>query len=176
MQSKGPENNVVQILRPDNIIQIIESDYHKKINEFCNIVNDFVLQNAHLDDVDLSVSELLNLLVTKLNDEIRHLILKEKGILFPIIKKGLENTTDKKLIDKQIFGPIKTRHLLITELVERIRRVLIDQNSLHELSADWKVFFEALILLDDKINEWTYLEQNLLFPQLIGEPPAPLAN
>lgn len=165
-----------QVLRPDNIVHIIESDHHQKINECCNIVNDFVLQHSHVDDVDLSVSELLHLLVAKLSDEIKHLILKESGILFPIIKKDLKNSTGRVTIDRQIFESIKTRHVVISELLKRIKRLFNDQNSLRDLDDDWKIFFETLTLLEEKIHEWIYLEQDLLFPQLTGMLPAAQAN
>ncbi|MEX6686015.1 hypothetical protein QTN47_00830 [Danxiaibacter flavus] len=176
MHFKGPRNSVEQVLRPDSIMHIIESEYHQKINECCNIVNDFVLQHSHGDDVDLSVSELLHLLIAKLSDEIKHLTLKESGILYPIIKKDLKNTTGKVTIDRQIFESIKTRHLVISELIKRIKRLFNDQNELLDLNDDWKIFFETLMLLEEKIYEWIYLEQDLLFPQLTGTLPAAQAN
>ncbi len=176
MQFNGPDNNQFRVLRPDSIMQMIESDYHKKINELCCIISDFVLQNSHTDDVELSVSELLHLLIAKLNDEIKYLILKESGILFPIIKKDLANTTEKTPIDRQIFESIKNRHLIVSELVDRTRRVLNEQNLLRGLNDHWKLMDEVLILLEDKIHGWTDLEQDLLFPQLTGVNPTATAN
>jgi iron-sulfur cluster repair protein YtfE (RIC family) len=156
-QSPGKE------LTPGELCDVVEQDYHLAITASATIIGQFLSKNPDLPDLPVAASELVHLLFSKLNDELKHLLLKESGIIFPCIrncKKGPQALCVKDTMVEVIRG----RQSVVTALLQRMRQLLNNFVTTPQHNPEWKTCINAFFLLETAVFQWIHVEQNLLYP------------
>jgi iron-sulfur cluster repair protein YtfE (RIC family) len=103
------------------------------------------------------------MLFGKMVDELTHLFLKEKGLIYPgILAKGLQFVLQPAVIQQ-----IQLTQEKITALLNRLRQLLNNFQMKPTWSAEWKNCVQDFFQVEVKIHQWIYVEQNLLYPHFI---------
>jgi iron-sulfur cluster repair protein YtfE (RIC family) len=139
---------------------LIENECHTAIETSFAGVQRYLSSGA-APDLPLSVTELLEILYSKLTDEVHQLFRKETGLLFPAIRK---QAADSSIIRISIPESIHHTHTVITNLLLKIRQLLNNYLIQPNWSKAWKTCVNELFQLEGKIHQWIYIEQNLLYP------------
>jgi len=121
-------------------------------------------------ELSLSVSELMQLIFSRLEDELTHLFLKESGIVFPCIKKKYQSTTKllNPSIDSKVFENLYNTHQIIIDLTQKIHRLMNNYIIKQGWSKAWKNCVNEMSLLENKILFCIQIEEELLYPKVIG--------
>lgn len=166
-----PNISLNEFLTPGEICDIIQLQYHPQIESACTSINVFLAQNPLINELPVSVSEMVQLLFSKLQDDIKHLCLKEKVILLPYIKsisKNKEIITGYTETEKNILTVIADTQKLIITTAEKIRVLLNDYFIQREWSAEFKHCVTDMKCLETKILEWITVEHHFLYPKVIA--------
>lgn len=161
------DTNYKNALTPEGLCNLIEQEYQPQIKACYSHIYDYLLLHPQISELPVSVSELVHLLFIKLKDEIKHVFLKETGILFPLIKnsfKGLSKTNN--CIDDAVVESLKNKQYHISALLQKIRQLLHNYTIENNYSNDLKNCIDELYTLENKIFEWMHVEQNILFPKI----------
>ena len=112
-----------------------------------------------------SIAELLPLLFSKLQDECRHLMLRETGIIFPCVQK-MSQDANTLCVHEQVLEHIKHTHQLMIQLLQKQRQLLHHYVTQPAWPADVKACINDLFLLETTMLRWIHFEQSALYPQL----------
>lgn len=88
---------------------MIPADYHAPVLKSCTIINTYLQNNASIRELPESVTELVQLVFQRIEDELIHTFRKETGILFPCIHQ--QNTASAHLQPKVIETMISTHQV-----------------------------------------------------------------
>ncbi|MDE3144031.1 MAG: hemerythrin domain-containing protein [Bacteroidota bacterium] len=156
------------ILSPTGLCDLIQKDYQPEIISSCKLIEQYFSAHAYINELPSSVSEVVQLLFRKLDDEIKHLFLKESGIVFPYIKKNYHNTkksTENK-VDPKVFDSVQHTHQTIIGLIQNIRKLLNNYVVKPASSKEWKECVGEMFTLENHIFQWIHIEQSLLYPKV----------
>ena len=104
------------------------------------------------------------MLFGKMVDELTHLFLKEKGLIYPGIQaKGLQFELQPAVIQQ-----IQLTQEKITALLSRLRQLLNNFQMKPTWSNEWKSCVQDFFQLETKIHQWIYIEQNMLYPFFVN--------
>lgn len=138
----------------------IELECQPDLLTICRQVEIFFTLHA-ADELDHQNIELVLMVFAKLVDELTHLFLKEKGIVYPgIIAKG-----EQFALHPGVIQQIQHTQDKITTLLNRIRQLLNNFQMQPDWSAEWKNCVQHFFQLENKIHQWIYIEQNMLYSQ-----------
>jgi hypothetical protein len=143
---------------------LIENECHTAIEASFSGVNNY-LSGGYTPNLSLSSTELLQILYSKLYDEVKQLFRKEKLLLFPAIRNQSEDNTAVQI---SIPTSIQHTHKVITNLLLKIRQLLNNYLIEPGWNREWKSCVNELFQLEGKIHQWVYIEQNLLYPAITG--------
>ena len=138
-------------LSPESLCKIIENNCKKIAHYFDEEPN---------RELPVAVSELVQLIFAKLQDELQHLFLKESGILFPGIKKHDPDF----LVEPRLSENIHQTQKIIVNLLLKLRQLLNNYVIHPEWSKEWKTCVNEIFQLENKVHQWIYIEQSLLYP------------
>jgi len=161
-----------ELLTPEGLCALILKDYHPSITESCRKIETFLLSNHYGKDISIPLSELVHLIFMKLNDEIKHFLLKEAGIIFPSIKKNAKNKINKEgehFLQPTALESIHQRQQVITNLLQKLRHLLQDYNIQPSWHKDWKECVNEMFQLESKVYQWIHVEGSLLYPKITGK-------
>ena len=126
------------------------------------IENYFTLHTVN--EIDDQHVELVFMMFGKMFDELTHLFLKEKGLIYPGIQaKGLQF-----LLQPAIIQQIQHTQEKITALLNRLRQLLNNFQMKPTWSREWKNCVQDFFQLETKIHQWIYIEQNMLYPFFVN--------
>ncbi|MDE3237025.1 MAG: hypothetical protein KGO81_13815 [Bacteroidota bacterium] len=165
------DNYSNEALTPEGLCNLIQYEYQRNIQLSCDAIESYLTQHPDIENMNPSVAELLQILFRKLQDELKHVFLKESGIVFPHIKKsyqGTEALQHMPLLDEKVFTAIKNTQTVIIGLMQRIRQVLHHYAVEPGWSADWKECLNEFFELENKVLQWVHVDQNLLYPKVIN--------
>jgi iron-sulfur cluster repair protein YtfE (RIC family) len=161
MSMKHRDKKLQEEMEPADLCKYLEKECHEEIHSsvkkitHCFSEEPFQLQNE-------SAEELLQLLFSKLSDEVQHVFLKESGIVFPLIKKS--NT--EAALEPRIADSIQLTQKMILNLLIKIRQLLNDYIPKPGSGKKWKACLNELFLLENKIHYWIHIEQSVLYPAI----------
>jgi iron-sulfur cluster repair protein YtfE (RIC family) len=160
--------SVYNSFSPAGLCDVIKQEYHPEIEDLLNKIHHFLLQNpADVKDLSLSDSELLQLLFFKLQDETKHLLLKERLLIFPSIQENAQNENNHANIDsKDMTLLMENTHENILDSIKKIRSLLQD----YRVKENWREEVKQCVYnfecLEAAIIEWINFEHNLLYPKI----------
>jgi iron-sulfur cluster repair protein YtfE (RIC family) len=165
------DNYSQDALTPEGLCNLIQMEYQPEIAASCATIEKYFSLHPYIKELPLSVSELTQLLFGKLNDELKHLFLKETGIVFPCIRKSYHGTENVNgvCLDAKVFETVHNTHQIIIGLTQKIRHLLNNFVVKSNWSKDWKICVNELFLLESKILQWIHVEQNLLYPKVVNK-------
>ena len=141
----------------------IEAECQPELLAFCNRIEKYLTLHTVNEIKDQHV-ELVVMLFDKMVDELTHLFLKEKGLIFPGIQaKGLQFVLQPAVIQQ-----IQLTQEKITALLSRLRQVLNNFQMKPTWSSEWKNCVQDFFQLETKIHQWIYIEQNMLYPLFVN--------
>lgn len=161
MSMKHRDKKLQEEMDPAELCKFLEKECHEEIHSsvkkitHCFSEEAFPLQNE-------SAEELLQLLFSKLSDEVQHVFLKESGIVFPLIKKSNAGTT----LEPKIADSIQLTQKIILNLLIKIRQLLNDFIPKPGAGKKWKACLNEMFLLENKIHYWIHIEQSVLYPAI----------
>ncbi|HEX3023758.1 MAG TPA: hemerythrin domain-containing protein, partial [Chitinophagaceae bacterium] len=158
------------VLSPTGLCDLIQKEYQPEIISSCKLIEKYFSTHAYINELPSPVSEVVQLLFRKLDDELKHLFLKESGIVFPYIKKNYHNTkksTGNK-VDPKVFDSVQHTHQTIITLIQNIRKLLNNYVVKSSSGKEWKQCVSELFTLESHIFQWIHIEQSLLYPKVIN--------
>ena len=146
-------------LSPESLCKIIENECQPAIKANCKKIAHYFDEEPNRE-LPVAVSELVQLIFAKLQDELQHLFLKESGILFPGIKKHDPDF----LVEPRLSENIHQTQKIIVNLLLKLRQLLNNYVIHPEWSKEWKTCVNEIFQLENKVHQWIYIEQSLLYP------------
>jgi Regulator of cell morphogenesis and NO signaling len=162
-------DNMSNDLTPQKLCNLITLEYHPEILTLCTNIDNYFSDHPCTAEIPVATSELTHLLFNKLYDEVRHLFLKETGIVFPcIIKKytSTANHSDNNCLDSSVSKTVHRNQVVIIDLIEKIRALLNGFTIEPEWDKELKKCIARLFILETKILEWIHIEQKFLYPKV----------
>ena len=162
-------DNLPDGLTPQKLCKLITLEYHPEILTLCTNIDNYFNDHPCTVEIPIATSELTHLLFNKLYDEVKHLFLKETGIVFPcIIKKytGRDKTSNKNCLDSKVSETVHQNQEVIIDLIEKIRALLNGFIIEPEWGKELKKCIARLFILETKILEWIHIEQKFLYPKV----------
>lgn len=164
-----PADEALQEYSTEELCTLIAGQYHSGITEACNYLQEHVLHNTYILSLPDTNVELAHVLFIKMQDELKHLFLKESGILFPCIRKhfsGSDACNAPRCTKYSVITTITEQHLQILSLFNRIKRLLLMDDALYISNVSLKACRDHFMALEADMRQWMYIEQTLLFPWL----------
>lgn len=140
----------------------IEQECHTELLSLCSDIEQYFDQQAAINISD-STSEMVQLIFLKMEDEVKHLLLKEKNLIFPDIK----NSRTLFVLAPAVWSYIVHTQRGIAELLQKIRHLLHHFQVLPSWSKDWRECVQQFFQLEKKIHQWIFVEQNILYPSCL---------
>jgi iron-sulfur cluster repair protein YtfE (RIC family) len=165
-------DNFSNNLTPKKICNLIELEYQPEILNLCTNIDKYFTKHPCTTEIPVATSELTHLLFNKLQDEVKHLFLKESGIVFPcIIKKYTRGAKiyNKNCLDSNVSETVHQNQVMIIDLIEKIRALLNGFTIEPEWNKELKKCMARLFILETKILEWIHIEQKFLYPKVTGQ-------
>lgn len=148
-------------ISPLGLCEIIESKCQPEIKISIRRIDNYFSQLSN-NELPESVLELVQLLYTKLQDEVSHVFLKESGLIYPRIKK----MDTGFIIEKNASDTIQLTQQVIVNLLLKLRQLLNNYVVRPDGSKEWKNCVHEFFQLETKIHRWIYIEQSLLYPAI----------
>ncbi len=150
----------------DALCDHIQEAYHAPIARSCEAIETYFHTHTELPGFSESVSELLPLLFSRLQDECKHLMLKESGIVFPCIRqKALLGETCT--VPPAVFEAIKETHQTLINLLQKLRQLLHNYVTQPGWPAEWVGCMQEFFALETSFHRWIYIAQSQLYPRII---------
>jgi iron-sulfur cluster repair protein YtfE (RIC family) len=167
MFSRVPDISAYNTFTPAELCAVVKQKCHPEIEELFSKIHHFLIQNPDIKELPLSDSELLQLLFFKLQDETKHLLLKERLLIFPSIHENIKNEKKQANIDsKDMMLLMENAHGNILDFMKKIRSLLQDYLVKKEWQEDVKQCVYNFERLESAIIEWINIEHNLLYPKI----------
>jgi len=129
----------------------------------CSRIEIYFTQHT-INELDDQHIELVCMMFGKMVDELTHLFLKEKGLIYPGIQaKGMQF-----LLQPAIMQQIQVTQGKITAILNRLRQLLNNFQMKPFWSTEWKNCVQDFFQLETKIHQWIYIEQNMLYPLFVN--------
>jgi len=136
----------------------IECECQPELLSICKQIEAYFLEHP-LEQPDNEVTELILTVFGKMVDELTHLFLREKGLIFPeIIQSG-----NDFILPTPALQLIQQTQEKINQLLIRLRQLLNNFQMKPGWSNDWKNCVQQFFQLEKKIHQWIYIEQNMLY-------------
>ncbi|HCT22498.1 MAG: hypothetical protein K2Y12_02360 [Chitinophagaceae bacterium] len=168
------ETRSQEALTPEGLCNLIQFEFQPEINTSCSKIESYLLSNPQIKELPVSVAELVQLVFSKLEDEIKHLFLKQSGIVYPCIKRNYKGTVKMDsagpCLEHKVFENIHNTHQVIINLMQRLRQLLNNFSPTPNASMEWRECLNELFTLETKVLQWIHVEQNLLYPKVTGKP------
>jgi iron-sulfur cluster repair protein YtfE (RIC family) len=161
MLMKQWDTKLQEALDPQGLCMLIENECQREIRTSCKQIADYLAISPNKEVPD-PVYELVQLLFTKLQDEVEHLFLKETGIIFPAIK----NAGPDYIIPPKVPENIHQTQQGIINLLQKLRQLLNNYVVQPGWSKPWRACVNELFVLEREVHQWIYIEQSLLYPSI----------
>ena len=146
-------------MSPAGLCYIIENRCQPEVNISISHIDHYFTQLSGSEMPD-SAMELVQILYSKLRDEVEHVFRKESGLIYPGIKKK----SPEFFIEKKASDTIEKTQQVITNLLLKLRQLLNNYVVSQEASKEWKDCVHEFYQLEIKLHRWIYIEQSMLYP------------
>ncbi|MBU3743080.1 MAG: hypothetical protein FGM61_00845 [Sediminibacterium sp.] len=136
----------------------IELECQPELLSICRQIEIYFSEHP-MEQPDNEVTELIVTVFGKMVDELTHLFLKEKGLIFP----GIRNSEQDFVLPTPAIQLIQHTQEKISQLLIRLRLLLNNFQMKPGWSNDWKNCVQQFFQLEKKIHQWIYIEQNMLY-------------
>jgi iron-sulfur cluster repair protein YtfE (RIC family) len=141
----------------------LEFECQPALLALCSRIEIYFTQHT-INELDDQHIELVCMMFGKMVDELTHLFLKEKGLIYPGIQaKGLQF-----LLQPAVMQQIQVTQGKITAILNRLRQLLNNFQMKPFWSTEWKNCVQDFFQLETKIHQWIYIEQNMLYPLFVN--------
>lgn len=154
------------------ICKAIPGSYHTPILESCGRIAAYLDQHAFIAELTEPVSEIVQLVFQKIQDELTHSFRKEAGIIFPFIQQQQEG--GPVLLQPAVIDTMLHTHEVLIELLQKLRWLM------HHYVTDpvWpdalKACINEMFMMETSVLRWIHFEQSVFYPmlnrQLINKP------
>lgn len=145
------------------LCKMIELECQPELLSICNQIEGYFLEHP-MEQTDNEVTELILTIFGKMVDELTHVFLKEKGLIFP----GIAKSGNDFMLPAPAIQMIQHTQEKISQLLLRLRQLLNNFQMKPGWSSDWKNCVQQFFQLEKKIHQWIYIEQNMLYPAFIS--------
>ncbi|MFN7539375.1 MAG: hypothetical protein ACK5RQ_04940 [Bacteroidota bacterium] len=146
-------------IAPSELCYQIEQECHPELLTICKDIAAYFGGQEHWGFSD-PIAEMVQLVFFKMEDEMKHLLLKEKNLIFP----GIKSKQRLFVLTPAAWKYIVNTQRVIAELMERIRHLLNHFQTKPTCSKEWQQCVQQFFELEKKIHQWIFVEQNLLYP------------
>lgn len=146
-------------IAPGELCLQIEQECHPELLTICKDIAAYFGRQDHLGFSD-PIAEMVRLVFFKIEDEMKHLLLKEKNLIFP----GIKSKQRLFVLSPAAWKYIVHTQRIIAELMERIRHLLNHFQTQPTCSREWQHCVQQFFQLEKKIHQWIFVEQNILYP------------
>jgi iron-sulfur cluster repair protein YtfE (RIC family) len=147
---------------PSVLCNQIEQECYPELLEICKSIKQYFLVPDNLVFSD-PIAEMVQLVFFKVEDEMKHLLLKEKNLIFP----GIKSNNRLFVLSPAAWEYIQNTQRVIAELIEKIRHLLNHFKTEPACSKDWQQCVQQFFQLEKKIHQWIFVEQNILYPSCL---------
>lgn len=146
------------------ICRIIPPTYHTPIMESCGKIRAYLQQHASIDELTEPVSEIVQLVFQKIEDELTHSFRKEAGIVFPFIQQ--QAVGEKIIIQPKVVETMLHTHRVLIELLQKLRQLMHHFVTHPSWPDTLKTCINEMFLLETHVLRWIHFEQSALYPLL----------
>ena len=144
----------------------IEFECQPELLTICKQIEAYLLEHP-TEIPDNELAELILTVFGKVFDELTHIFLKERVLIFPeIVKRGIDFEMPAPVIQL-----IQLTQEKISQLLNRLRQLLNNFQMKPGWNNDWKNCVQQFFQLEKKIHQWIYVEQNMLYPAFLSNTP-----
>lgn len=137
--------------------------YHAIIQAFSNVEENLdELQNT---SEDAGKVEMVAVLFYRIKDEVQQLIRNDRLIIFPLVKKMVENAATAQ--GKVPVDMVHSMNKKILTLLDRMRHILNDYIAKTDWSQGFRIFCDELHNLEQHVLQAIYLKENVLLPKVV---------
>jgi iron-sulfur cluster repair protein YtfE (RIC family) len=144
---------------PSELCHQIEQECHPELLTICKDIAAYFGGQEHWGFSD-PIAEMVQLVFFKMEDEMKHLLLKEKNLIFP----GIKSKQRLFVLSPAAWKYIVDTQRVIAELIERIRHLLHHFQTKPTCTKEWQQCVQQFFELEKKIHQWIFVEQNMLYP------------
>jgi iron-sulfur cluster repair protein YtfE (RIC family) len=137
----------------------IEQECQPELLSICKDLTEYFSRQDHWGFSD-PIAEMVQLVFFKMEDEMKHLLLKEKNLIFP----GIKSKQRLFVLSPAAWKYIVDTQRVIADLIEKIRHLLNHFQTKPTCSREWQQCVQQFFELEKKIHQWIFVEQNLLYP------------
>lgn len=146
------------------ICRTIPSTYHTPILDSCVRIRVYLNQHASIAELPESVSEIVQLVFQKIEDELTHSFRKETGILFPYLQQQMGG--EKILLQPKVVDAMLHTHQVLIELLQKLRQLMHHYVTHPGWPDTLKTCINEMFLLETYVLRWIHFEQSTLYPLL----------
>lgn len=144
---------------------VIPSDYHAPVLKSCALVKGYLHQHVAINEIPESVSEIVQLVFQKIEDELTYTFRKETGIVFPHIQQQLAGA---EYLQPKVIEAMLNTHQVLIQLFQKLRQLMQHYITKPDWSQSLKSCVHEMFLLETYVLRWIQFEQTVLYPQLIS--------
>ena len=149
------------------ICRTIPSTYHAPILDACSRIRIYLQQHASIAELTEPVSEIVQLVFQKIEDEITHSFRKETGIVFPFIQQQMGG--DTVLLQPKVVETMLHTHQVLIELMQKLRQLMHHYVTHPAWPDPLKACMNEMFLLETHVLRWIHFEQSALYPLLTSQ-------
>ncbi len=146
------------------ICRTIPSTYHMPILDSCGRIRMYLDQHASIAELTEPVSEIVQLVFQKIEDELTHSFRKETGIVFPYIQQQMGE--EKVLLQPKVVDTMLHTHQVLIELLQKLRQLMHHYVTHPSWPDSLKNCINEMFLLETHVLRWVHFEQSTLYPLL----------
>lgn len=146
------------------ICRTIPSTYHIPILDSCSRIRTYLDQHSSIAELPEPVSEIIQLVFQKIEDELTHSFRKETGIVFPYIQQQMGGA--KILLQPKVVDAMLHTHQILIELLQKLRQLMHHYVTHPNWPDSLKTCINEMFLLETHVLRWIHFEQSTLYPLL----------
>ncbi len=159
----------------DFLADYIYNVHHKYLYEKLPEINEMVAKVYHKHNEKYAYLKELHELYTELEADLVGHLPKEEQVLFPYAKTLLWNRSANTTPSRPFFGTItnplsvmNAEHDRVGEIIHRLRAITNDYTPPDDACNSHLVMLDMLKELDANLIQHIHLENNILFPKIVG--------
>jgi iron-sulfur cluster repair protein YtfE (RIC family) len=154
-------------LTPGLLCNVIANKFHTPIQQLIDQVMTYFNLERQEDRQAPPSADLQHLLFGKMQTETSQLIRKESTVLFPVIRNASALNKSTKNLQPGAYDSIQQSFHKIILLLQKLRQVSSNYQLQQHWSAEYKICINDMMVTEQVIQQWIFIEQNILYPAAI---------
>ncbi|RAJ85419.1 hypothetical protein CLV59_102122 [Chitinophaga dinghuensis] len=151
-------------LSPTTLCDVVVHKFHHPIEQTADEIMTYFNLELPDDSQVAGSAAIQQLLFSRLHAEFSQVIRKEATILYPVIREKCVLEEKYKCIQPATYESIRQAFQKITLLLQKLRQVSDNYQIQQTWSSEYKLCVSNLYMLEQLIQQWLYIEQNILYP------------